>query len=272
MNPRMARLARCGLLAFVLLPPGRAEATSLVSNREPCPVCGEQSDVLGVASYGGYIFRWPSRTEYVFWPDTDPEWLFTCRRCHLSVLTDDLAGIPQDRIGAIRSALEGTQAIGPLEDQKAPIPARLPIAERVYEAWNPGDREMSRFYRVAGFHYAAAGATAQAERSRRRALDRAARLLQAPTLTGTDRREMHVISGAMHQLLGEDLSALEHFGLGLLAWSDGEKETGRSLYLLELSALLVSRNAGARWLGGGAIVAMLLSALWWVRRRRRGAA
>ena len=33
-----------------------------------CPICGHKHEYQEISSYGGYIYNWSSKFQYVFWP------------------------------------------------------------------------------------------------------------------------------------------------------------------------------------------------------------
>lgn len=61
------------LIGFLLA--GTAEATTWAPSQKTDPLTGEKVPAHEIMSYGGYIYRWPSKYDLVFWPLTDEMWI-----------------------------------------------------------------------------------------------------------------------------------------------------------------------------------------------------
>jgi hypothetical protein len=71
-----------------------------------------------------------------------------------------------------------------------------------------------QFYRVKGYHYAAEKDQAKADEARKKALDRATRMLNEKD-QATPKKELWLISGAMKHFLGDDKGALDDLNTAL---------------------------------------------------------
>ena len=45
-------------------------ATTWASKDMECPLCGKTTKMEVIASYGSYIYNWPSKHQLIFWPVT----------------------------------------------------------------------------------------------------------------------------------------------------------------------------------------------------------
>jgi hypothetical protein len=187
-----------------------------------CPVCQTKNIFLEVMSYGNYIYGYPSKYQMVFWPYTDGAAWYSCKKCRLTAFMGDFAGIPQDKIPAVREALKDVK-LPPQKERPAeptwenatyrelPVAARLVAAEKVYRALGQtGDEFWDHFYRVLGYHFDAEEKKAEADETRRKSLAIVARALADKGKEGV-RKELLYISGAMKHYLRDDAGALGDF-------------------------------------------------------------
>jgi hypothetical protein len=68
------------LIALVLLPivSASAMATTWARDDQPDPFSDGQCIAHSPMSSGSYIYHWPSKYDLVFWPFTDPNWIWYC--------------------------------------------------------------------------------------------------------------------------------------------------------------------------------------------------
>ncbi len=211
------------LAATVVALAQAANATTWALSSVKCPLCGTTDTYGVVASAGGYVYFWPSKDEYVFWPYIEELSLYCCRQCGLTEFMDDFEKLPDGKQAAVRQALAGVSISPRYESYNdVPMPLRLGLAERVYRVLDRDKFFWSRFYRVAGYHYAKAGLAEPARSARRNALRLAQELLAAGASRGRA-KELLVISGAMRRALGDDAGALGDFAqaLGLIQSAPG---------------------------------------------------
>lgn len=82
------------------------EATTWFPVEKTCPVCKNKNEYKEVGSYGSYIFQWPSKYQYVYWPLTDSQSVYSYSNCHFSTYMWDFDRIPENKIDAIKSFLK----------------------------------------------------------------------------------------------------------------------------------------------------------------------
>jgi hypothetical protein len=193
----------CIAILLALLLPLASSAETWMSTEVTCPVCGMVNRFQVPGSYGTYLFRDPSRFEYVFWPATTDKVLYTCRECHLTAFMGDFEQIEPDKIEDLATMLKTDVMIdGQVEPYfEIPMAVRLSIAERVYRILGGHPAFWGTFYRIAGYHYELAGLDQKADAARTKALELAEQL--AADETRPDRKESLVIVAAMRFQLGD---------------------------------------------------------------------
>src|SRR4029079_18355127 len=84
------------LTTLVLAATAPAHATTWVDADVKCPICGTTNQFRQVASYGNYIYSWPSKYQLVFWPQTDGQSLYSCKKCGLSLFMWDFEALTKE--------------------------------------------------------------------------------------------------------------------------------------------------------------------------------
>jgi hypothetical protein len=186
-----------------------------------CPICKTKNTFMVWDSYGSYIYEWPSKYQLVFWPYTDPQSWYSCKKCKLSIFMSEFTKIPTERIPDLTRTLE-TAAL-PAQHERSPqnnplppyldIPtsARLSVAENVYRTLGRiDDNFWDHFYRVLGYHYQAENQKVQAEKARRKSIALTEKLLADQKNNGR-RKELLFTLGSMNHFTLEDTRALKAF-------------------------------------------------------------
>jgi hypothetical protein len=215
------------LLAFLLLVALTAGAITGGPADFKCPICGTKNTFWEYWSYGSYIYQWPSKFQLIFWPYTDPHFLFHCKKCRFTAFSGDFQRPPQDKEKQIRELLRGIQVddtarlpepsdpeartdLNKTPYMKVPMAVRLEIAEKVYGLWGFNDLEWCHFYRVKSYHLQAEEKLAEAETARRKALELSLKIMQEPE-RAFQRKELLLIAGAMRHYLKDTPGALADF-------------------------------------------------------------
>jgi uncharacterized protein (DUF2225 family) len=155
-----------------------------------CPVCGTENDFIEYASWGSYIYQYPSKFQLVFWPHTWSDTVYSCKKCHLSLFMWDFKEFPKDKIESTRKLLEGVKLTGEYKTYTdIPVSEKLQIAEKVYQGRNRNDDFWSHFYRVLGYHFAQEKKPEQAKEGRK--------------------KELLFLAASMHHFTGDDSAALQ---------------------------------------------------------------
>ncbi|MEW6356484.1 MAG: hypothetical protein AB1696_09170 [Planctomycetota bacterium] len=203
------------VLAMVLTLAGETAATTWFPKEVTCPLCQTKNEFSVIGSYGSYIYRWPSKFQYIFWPLIDSHVLYSCKGCRLTCFMWDFEKIPADKHEAIRKQLDGVTLSQPTGEYfRIPMTERLKAAEGVYSVLGRDDDFWCQFYRVVGYHSDEENKPKEAEEARKKALALAEKMLAKKENEGI-RKEILLISGAMRHFLKDDQAALKDFNEAL---------------------------------------------------------
>lgn len=208
---------------FMAFGPMTVLGTTWVDKEFVCPVCKTKNTFGVVMSYGSYIYQWPSKYQFIFWPLTDSHVLYSCKKCYLSLLMWDFNDLPPNKAPEIQNALKSVEIKGDYKRYTdIPMSKRLEAAEKVYAALQKDGDFWLQFYRVKGYHYAAVKDQAKADEARKKALDLAAQMLNEKD-PGSAKKELWLISGAMKHFLGDDKGALDDLNTALMTKYEDKK-------------------------------------------------
>ena len=201
-----------GLLLALMCTAAVAAATTWFPDEVECPLCGKANEFQVIGSYGSYIYGWPSKYELIFWPDTESETLYSCKKCKYTCFLYDFSDPPEDKLEALREAAEEVDfGRGYEEYTDIPIMDRLAAAEIIYRAMYPDDADFwCRFYRIVGYHAANHGLADEAAAARREAVAVAERMMADEGRAG-ERKQFLYIMGAMRYLLDDKDGARADF-------------------------------------------------------------
>lgn len=173
-----------------------------------CPVDNEKNTFMVVGSYGSYIYSYPEKYQWVFWPRTDSPTYYSCKKCHLTLYMWDWESFPKDKIADVKKVLAGISMSGPHKKYTdIPILERMEIMSKIYPVLNKDEQWWEDFYRTQGFHYGKAGDTKRAEEVRRRSLETVQKWLADPK-SDQPKKILLYISASMKHFLGDDQAAL----------------------------------------------------------------
>lgn len=203
----------CDLLAtrFITWDPAEIE----------CPICQTKNTFMVWGSYGNYIYQFPSKYQLIFWPYTDNQSWYSCKKCRFSAFMEDFKNVPKDKISELQKMLEGVSLPAQKEHDSGPgqiapylgipVSERLSVVEKVNRILGHStDDYWSHFYRVLAYHLAAEKKQAEADQVRQKVLTITERLLNDKANDGR-RKELLFISGAMRHYLRDDTMALTDF-------------------------------------------------------------
>ena len=108
---------------------------------------GQTCRVQKPGSYGSYIYYWPSRFDFVFWPLTDTIGIWHCDRSGFTALIDDFDGLSDAELTAIRAHL-ATNYNGTSD----PV-MRLKLLEEIYQLRKKDAAFNNRLLRVLARQY-----------------------------------------------------------------------------------------------------------------------
>jgi hypothetical protein len=123
----------------------------------------------------------------------------------------DFEKIPTDKTEAVKKLLSGISIAQPNDDYtKVPMVERLHIAEKVYSVLDKNDKFWCRFYRVMGYHLQESKKQKEADEARKKVLVFVGKMLAQEENTNI-KKELLLISGAMHYFLKNNKNALNSF-------------------------------------------------------------
>lgn len=185
-----------------------AFATTWSPQEFTCPIDNEKNTFQVVMSYGSYIYSWPSKYQWLFWPSTDSPTFYMCKKCHLATYMWDFDKLPKDKLVEIKKVLAGIKVSKQFKEyNEIPITERLEVMEKVYSVLNKDEAWWENFYRLKGYHYGKDGDTAKAAEARTRSLDLLKKKLADDKDTSSKKLLLY-ISGAMRHFIGDDAGAI----------------------------------------------------------------
>jgi len=198
-----------------------------------CPDCSTVNTFQVIMSYGSYIYQWPSKFQYIYWPLTDTNVVYSCKKCRLTCFMWDYEKFPKEKLEEVRRKLQGIEIEEKDDYAKIPMSQRLAAAERVYGVLGRDEEFWCRFYRVLGYHFEAERKADEAKAARKKALDLAIKLLEKKPEAGK-KKELLLVTGSMRGFTGETEAALKDLGEALklkYEADDPKKSEGMDKYL-----------------------------------------
>jgi tetratricopeptide (TPR) repeat protein len=183
-------------------------ATTWFPEEFTCPIDKEKNTFQVIGSYGSYIYAWPSKYQWLFWPRTDSPTFYLCRKCHLASYMWDFDKIPKDKIPAIKKVLEEVKVSKNFKDyREIPVTERLEIMAKVYAVLDKDNNWWNEFYRTEGYHYQEEGQKEKAADARRKALALTEKELQNKESEMPAKLLLYTLA-AMKHFTGDDKGAL----------------------------------------------------------------
>lgn len=200
------------IITLIGLTVGSAFATTWFKSKVKCPICRKTNELQVIGSYGSYIYSWPEKLEYIYWPSTQTYSLYTCEKCNYSSFMWHFKKMGKDTISIIKKALPNLQL--PSSNYSDCMTKKLESAELIYKLYQFDPDEWCWFYRVKGYHYSAEGDTINAKIARLKALAIADSLL---TISDNEyrRKELLFITSSMKYFTDQDDASLKDIDFAL---------------------------------------------------------
>jgi len=164
-----------------------------------------------IGSYGSYIYSYPSKYQWLFFPLTDSPTFYLCKKCHLATFMWDFDKLPKEKIAELQKILAGVKVSKNFKEYtEIPVSERLEIMEKIYSVLEKDDVWWERFYRVKGYHYGQEGKAEKASEARKKSLEFTTKFLKDGK-SKTPQKLLFYISGAMKHFTLDDKGALEDF-------------------------------------------------------------
>ncbi|VUD48285.1 hypothetical protein TDB9533_01203 [Thalassocella blandensis] len=126
---------------------------------------GKKCRVSEPASYGGYIYQWPSKYDQVFWPFTDVNSIWFCKKSGFVSFMADFSEVNDEEINRIKEYLNSNRIKKPTTSQLVEMlekinslreftPEYKNMLTRVYARWYQqlGDLKKAKEYRKQAFN------------------------------------------------------------------------------------------------------------------------
>ena len=133
MSERVARiqhrLVRPHLVVAIALalPAAPSLAITWTNSEVEDPIAPERTCLVHEpTSYGSYIYNWPSKYDFVFWPFTDPGGIWHCKHTGFTALIGDFEDLSDSEIVTIRTYLATNY------DGNDDLETRLTLLEGIY--------------------------------------------------------------------------------------------------------------------------------------------
>jgi hypothetical protein len=190
---------------IILTAGGSLYATTWARTSKVDPISGESVTVHEYASYGNYIYDWPSKYDLVFWPLTDENWIWLNPKNGYAAFGGDFESLSEENTERLRAWLSENYT-----DQRAPESHedKLLWLEKVYAQRNMDDDFWCRFYRLMAYTFREDEATSTAYV--RKAMPLLKKKLQTNP-EGFDKIQLLYLLGEYHRRLGDRKDARRYF-------------------------------------------------------------
>lgn len=180
-----------------------------------CPIDNEKNTFMVIGSYGSYIYSYPSKYQWLFFPNTDSPTYYICKKCHLATYMWDFDKLPKEKLVELKKVLAGVNVSKPFKEYtEVPITERLEIMEKVYTVLDKDEDWWGNFYRTEGYHYGKAGDAAKAAEARKKSLAIIQKQLKSDK-NSVAKKLLYYISASLKHFLEDDKGALEDLQKGL---------------------------------------------------------
>lgn len=128
-----------------------ATATTWVESEVDDPIlAGETCQVSEPASYGSYIYHWPSKYDQVFWPYTDPHGIWNCEASGFVGLIGDFALTEQEKTSIASYLTSRRSAPGTIEETLTALEGVYALRDLDIHGKNHLKRLLARWYQELG--------------------------------------------------------------------------------------------------------------------------
>lgn len=202
-----------GLIIIILISIALGNtATKWATSRIMCPVCHKINKFQEILSYGSYIYQWPSKLEFIFWPLTDSYCLYTCSKCKYSAFMWDFKDIGNDTLKLIKKEIANLNLS--VIDYNDKMVNKLEASEKIYKLYEHNPDFWCKFYRTMGYHYNVAGEVEKAKSARLKALSIADSLIKLPE-NDYRKKELLLITSSMKYFTNQYEASINDINIAL---------------------------------------------------------
>lgn len=206
----MKKIIRLMIVAvFVILFWSNVFAITWFPKEFTCPIDKEKNTFMVVGSYGSYIYSYPSKYQWLFFPRTDSPAFYICKKCHLATFMWDFDKLPKEKLSEIKKMLQTVKISKSFKEyEEISVTERIEIMQKVYSVLDKDEEWWETFYRIKGYHYGQSGNTEKASEARRKSLELIQQELKNEK-SESPKKLLFYISAAMKHFLNDDKGALE---------------------------------------------------------------
>lgn len=138
------------IIVFILLLATAAQATTWLPVKKTDPLTGDPVEVSEIVSYGDYIYLWPSKYDVIYWPLTDPHWIWFCPKSGYASFANDFSQVDEVQKKALVKWLKKNYDPKKKFESHAEL---LEWVEKIYKQREMDDDFWCRFYRLMAYTY-----------------------------------------------------------------------------------------------------------------------
>lgn len=227
----MKRLLLAAALSAAMLVPSSGRPTTWSAVKKTCPACSNQVAGHSPASYGSYIYRWPSKVYLVFWPWTDGHFWWLCTKCGFAALGGDFNKLTPKAKKAILAHVKSKWR----KPKTVAFGTKMRQAEACYRQRGKKPDFWITFYRALAWNFESSDRKAAAD-YRKKALALMEAKLAQKGLDGRTRKELTYLVGEFHRRAGKRNKAVGLLNAALkIKWAVGGKfSSGGNDYVNDL--------------------------------------
>lgn len=172
-----------------------------------CPVC-QHEQYFFIPARNFETVEIEAQYQFVFFPFTEHQSVFTCTKCKYSALMDDFFNVDTNFVKKIEDIDISGLAVGRFKSYlNINVTDRLLIAEKIYKYKDLDDEFWCRFYRICAYQFEREDYDREAEEYREKALELSQKMLIDRSYSEGREKEFLLISGSMFYFLNEPDSA-----------------------------------------------------------------
>jgi len=216
------------IAALICIVSMSAHATTWAPSKVRDPITNEHVKVHQPMSSGSYIYAWPEKSDQVFWPFTDSNWLWFNPKSGYIAFGNDFAELDTAKRAVLKDWLKANF------DRNAPPQSRrdlLEWTEKVYAARGMDDDFWCHFFRLMVFETRDDSETSLAYV--RKALPLLEKSLKASADPGETLKNLYLL-GEYNRRIGQDDDAKRYLER-LSSLEVDDKLSGFKQYLLEIA-------------------------------------
>lgn len=194
-------------LAIFLFLGGIAHGISWVYVRKNDPISSNTVTVSVPESFGSYIYSWPSKYDLVFWPLTDPQWIWFCRKSGFASFGYDFDKLSKEEKVHLNQWLKKNYKPS---EKELTHQEKLMWLEKVYAQRNKDDGFWCCFYRLMAYAHMCWENPKKSLEYVKKALPLLEKSLKEEK-EGIDRMATLFLLGEYNRRLGKDSEAQRYF-------------------------------------------------------------